>query len=100
MQDAIRQGKILSFFLMKRKESLIEQQEEGRKRGEGGGRVRGRRCLTFFQRYYKLSECAYFWLLSLYVALMTEREWEKVGGVLLVYITVTLLSYLALVNRL
>ena len=32
MQDAIRQGKILSFSLMKRKESLQEKEEEGRKR--------------------------------------------------------------------
>ena len=40
MQDAIRQGKILSFPLMKRKESLQEKEEEGRKRW-GGGRVGG-----------------------------------------------------------
>ena len=38
MQDAIRQGKILSFSLMKRNESLQEKEEEGRKRlGRGGG---------------------------------------------------------------
>ena len=37
MQDAIRQGKILSFSLMKRKESLQEIEEEGRKREGGGG---------------------------------------------------------------
>ena len=39
MQDAIRQGKTLSFSVMKRKESLQEKEKEGRKRlGEGGGR--------------------------------------------------------------
>ena len=37
MQDAIRQGKILSFTLMKRKESLQEKEKEGRKKWEGGG---------------------------------------------------------------
>ena len=56
MQDAIRQGKILSFSLMNRKESLQVKEEEGRKRL--GGEVGGRWCLTFFQRYYKLSECS------------------------------------------
>ena len=37
MQDAIRQGKILSFSVMKRKESLQEKEEEGKKRGGRGG---------------------------------------------------------------
>ena len=37
MQDAIRQGKILSLSPMKRKESLQEKEEEGRKRWKGGG---------------------------------------------------------------
>ena len=37
MQDMIRQGKILSFSLIKRKESLQEKEEEGRKRRGGGG---------------------------------------------------------------
>ena len=49
MQDATRQGKILSFFLMKRKESCA------RKRGGGRGEV-----FDLFQRYYKLSECSWF----------------------------------------
>ena len=42
MQDATRQGKILSFFLMKKKESCA------RKRG-GEKEGRGRECLTFFE---------------------------------------------------
>ena len=49
MQDAIRQGKILSFFLMKRKESLQEK-EEGKKRGGGVGGWR-EMVFDFFQRY-------------------------------------------------
>ena len=39
MQDAIRQGKILSFSLMKRKESL--QEKEGREKEIRGGVVEG-----------------------------------------------------------
>ena len=46
MQDATRQGKILSFFLMKRKENCARKIEggeiEGRGRGEG-------EYLTFFK---------------------------------------------------
>ena len=39
MQDVISQDKILSFFLMKGKESLQEkEEEEGRNRWEVGGR--------------------------------------------------------------
>ena len=45
MQDATRQGKIVSFFLMKRKESCARKRGEGRKRGGG----EGKKCLTFFK---------------------------------------------------
>ena len=45
MQDATRQGKILSFFLMKRKESCARKIGGGEKEGEG----RGGKCLTFFK---------------------------------------------------
>ena len=44
MQDATRQGKILSFFLMKRKESCARKrggEKEGRGEGEGEGEVEG-----------------------------------------------------------
>ena len=39
MQDVTRQGKIVSFFLMKRKESCARKRGGGEKegRGEGGG---------------------------------------------------------------
>ena len=50
MQDAIRQSKILSIFLMKRKESCARR---------GGGAKEGEvAVLDLFQRYYKLSECS------------------------------------------
>ena len=41
MQDAIRQGKIVSFSLVKRKESCARKRGGGEKegRGEGGGSV-------------------------------------------------------------
>ena len=51
MQDATRQGKILSFFLLKRKESCCKKKRRRGERGEGG-------VFDFFQRYYKLSECS------------------------------------------
>ena len=53
MQDATRQGKILSFFLMKRNESCARKRGGGEKEGRGRGGV-----FDLFQRYYKLSECS------------------------------------------
>ena len=79
MQGATRQGKVLSFSLMKRKESLQEKEEEGRKRwGMGGG---GRWCLTFFQRYYKLSECSCSSMIFIKPESEREREERKDGVV-------------------
>ena len=50
MQDATRQGKILSFILMKGKKVVQEKEEEGRKRGGGrGAEGGGEKCLTFFK---------------------------------------------------
>ena len=49
MQDATRQGKILSFFFMKRKESCARKRGGGEKEGRGGGRREEGRCLTFFK---------------------------------------------------
>ena len=51
MLDAIRQGKILSFFLMKKERKLCKK---NRRRGE---RRRGE-VFDLFQRNYKLSECS------------------------------------------
>ena len=70
MQDATRQGKILSFFHMKRNESCA------RKRGGGEKESRGRvGVLDLFQRYYKLSECSCFNLniLGVTCCLLTQR---------------------------
>ena len=44
MQDATRQGKILSFFLLKRKESCARKRGVGEKEGRG----EEEKCLTFF----------------------------------------------------
>ena len=54
MQDAIRQN---SFFFPNEKERKFARKRGGgeKERGGGGG---GRGGLTFFQRYYKLSECS------------------------------------------
>ena len=41
MQDEVRQGKILYFFLVKRKESIARRKGGGEK--EGGGEGRGER---------------------------------------------------------
>ena len=45
MQDATRQGKILSFFLMKRKGSCARKRGGGDKEGRG----EGEKGLTFFK---------------------------------------------------
>ena len=50
MQDATRQGKILSFFLMKRKESCARKRGGGEKEE---GKKRGGECLTFFKGIIK-----------------------------------------------
>ena len=69
--DKTRQ--ILSFFLMKRKESLQEKEEEGRKRGgEGEGEGGGGKVVDIFQRYYKLSECSCSF--STYVSLLLSQS--------------------------
>ena len=47
MQDSIRQGKILSFFLVNRKDSCARRKGGGEKEGWGGGRGGG--CLTFIR---------------------------------------------------
>ena len=47
MQNATRQGKILSFFLLKRKESCCKKKRRRGERREGEGE--GGKCLTFFK---------------------------------------------------
>ena len=72
MQDAIRQGKILSFFpndkernLCKKKRRVGEKGEnEGRKRGERGEKEGGM-CLTFFKGIIN-SECSCSFINSMF----------------------------------
>ena len=72
MQDATRQGKILSFFFMKRKESCARKRGGGEKEGKGRKEGGGVKVFDLFQRYYKLSECScfhssyYYWMSHFY----------------------------------
>ena len=82
MQDATRQGKILSLFLVKRKENCTRKRGGGEKEGSGRGKV-----FDLFQRYYKLSECSYYWYIFLrnsqsnHLAFFLSNDDDAVPGV-------------------
>ena len=66
MQDAIRQGKIFSFFVMKRKKICKKKRRGERDGGVGGGKWGEKgKVFDIFQRYYKLSECSWFIIIVL-----------------------------------
>ena len=67
-QDAIRQGKILSFFSCEKEKKLGKKKRRKGERGrgrmegaEGSGGERRWELFTLFQRYYKLSEGSCFY---------------------------------------